>query len=295
MMSGCLICLVFPVSYENIRLSLWSAGMAAVFLLAAGFLGVPMEVFLLMAQLLLLTYLAVSGEYCALNINEILRANVAWKGVEMFSKMIYCCIYMAVASIGLISWGTCMLWVCAFLSFVLYIILYLRNWFAVTLFIPSKTEKYIRSLDRRDVRSLQEDHLADGSKLSIVYERAVKAVEGKQLFLQQKYSLEDLSREVFCNKTFLSRAINAYSGKGFCYFINKFRIRYAMDLMDKDHRILVKELAFMSGFSNVVTFNMAFKAVSGKTPSEYIDNVKADLLRLSRTQGQEQLCPTGRL
>lgn len=284
--SACMVGLMFPSSCANLKLSAMYSSGAVVVMSTIALTGIGIKFFIISEQALLLGYLVVAGIVGVAGIGDTIRTNVAWKGVELFAKMLYACFFLTLVSAGGMAADDNHMWGCAAAAVALYLVLYSRNWFAVTMLFPARVERCIRILDRRDVRSRQEDHLADKSKLSIVYERAVEAVVEKKLFLLKKYSLEDLSKEVFCNKTFLSRAVNAYSGKGFCYFMNSFRVKHAMDLLDENPKILVKELAFICGFNNVVTFNMAFKAVSGQTPSEYVDNVKANLLRLSRKEAQ---------
>lgn len=282
LVSGCLVSLLFPTCCGSLTLSLWfCSGISAVLALSC-LAGIRFDNMIWLEQIMLISYLAAAGGAGVSRIGDISRSGIAWKGMELFSKMFYSCVFLVVSNTGAYFKDTDFLWcICAFLL-VLYAVLYARNWFAVTMFFPSRVERCARMLDKKDVRVHSEDAASDKPKLAVVYDRAVKAVEEKQLYLKKKYSLEDLSREVFCNKTFLSRAINAYSGKGFCYFMNCFRVKYAMSLLDKNQKILVKELAFICGFSNVVTFNMAFKAVSGKTPTEYVDCIKASILNPSR-------------
>lgn len=280
--AGSLICLVFPTSCGNVKLSMWYSVAAAAVIAIMIAVGVNPVLMIVADQILLIVYLMIAGMTGVASIEEIIRIDVVWKGVELFAKMFYAVLYMVILSAGQALMDSVWLWLCCALSLALFFVLYIRDYFATTVFVSFAMEKKIRMIGRRDIRPRLEDPSCEKSKLSIVYERAVNAVESKRLYLEPKYSLAALSKEVFCNKTFLSRSINAFSGKGFCYFMNAFRIRYAMELLQKDHKILMKELAYMSGFSNVVTFNMSFKAVTGSTPTEYVDSLRAELLRPSR-------------
>lgn len=285
--AGCLICLIFPTSCGNMSLSMWYSLSVAAVMVFAVIVKIPSVLVVVVEQILLVLYLVIAGLAGVTNLEKIICENVAWKGVEIYSKLFYVAVYLVLLSLGQLLIDSVWLWCCSVMSVTLYLVLYSRDYFAITLFVPGSVEKRIRMLDRRDSSGHQGDVRGEKSKLSIVYDRAYNAVESKKLYLQPKYSLGDLSKEVFCNKTFLSRAINAYSGNGFCYFMNVFRINYARGILEKDQRILMKELAYMCGFSNIVTFNMAFKAVTGKTPTEHLDEIKADQLRLSRRMEPE--------
>ena len=68
------------------------------------------------------------------------------------------------------------------------------------------------------------------------------------------------------------------SGKNFRQFINSYRIRYSVELMKKNPRLRMDEVATMSGFHSTVTFTMAFKANMGETPGEYAQRLKSNLV-----------------
>ena len=104
------------------------------------------------------------------------------------------------------------------------------------------------------------------AKESELMQRVMKVMETDKPFL-------------YTNKTTLSKAINNTTGMNFCQFVNDYRIRYSLDLMERDPKLKVFELSEKSGFHNQVSFGMAFKLKMGITPGEY------SLLKRSR-----QLC-----
>lgn len=100
-----------------------------------------------------------------------------------------------------------------------------------------------------------------------LFNRCCSYMEHKKPFLVEALTLSDLASAMFTNTLYLSRTINACSGKNFRRFVNDYRVDYAMGLFRKNMSLKVSELSEMSGFHTVVTFNMAFKLVKGVTPS----------------------------
>lgn len=122
--------------------------------------------------------------------------------------------------------------------------------------------------------------------MRLLYEKVLCVMEEDKPYLREDFSLYELSASVFTNKTYLSKTINAMTGKNFRQFINEYRIRYCIGLMDADPLVTVNELSFQSGFHSTVTFNMAFKLNTGMTPGEYIQRRKLKVLS-SREPGPQ--------
>ena len=97
----------------------------------------------------------------------------------------------------------------------------------------------------------------------------------KKPFLDFDFSISDLSSAIFTNKTYLSRTINQFAETNFPQYINSHRVEYALELMRRDPYLTVKEVAGMSGFGNPVSFNDAFKRVTGDTPGAYIKRIRS--------------------
>lgn len=111
------------------------------------------------------------------------------------------------------------------------------------------------------------------NKDSLLYERVERYMQEHQPFLEDGFSLTELAAAMYTNKSYLSRTINHYSGYNFCQYVNKYRIEYAIEMMKKDKRIKILELAMTSGFHSVASFNMAFKLHTNDTPSEYMRTI----------------------
>lgn len=107
-----------------------------------------------------------------------------------------------------------------------------------------------------------------------LYERCCTYMETKRPFLVESLTLGDLANAMFTNTLYLSRTINACSGKNFRRYVNDYRVEYAMMIFRKNTSLKVAQLSMMSGFHTVVTFNMAFKLVKGVAPSVWCQSVR---------------------
>lgn len=106
-------------------------------------------------------------------------------------------------------------------------------------------------------------------KMLSLFGRIECAMEQGQPFLKSDYSLQDLTNAVYTNRAYISKTINVMTGKNFRQFVNGYRVRYAVSLLEDNPRLKVGELADMAGFNSSTTFNMAFKANMGETPGEF--------------------------
>ena len=116
------------------------------------------------------------------------------------------------------------------------------------------------------------------TRMDVIFERIKDYMENKQPYLEYDFQMSDMAEAVYTNKSYVSKTINAMAGKNFCQFVNSYRVRYAVHMMHKNPKIKVGELALMSGFSSMVSFDMAFKLHMNTTPSEYLRSIQAEKL-----------------
>lgn len=153
-----------------------------------------------------------------------------------------------------------------------YIVMLLRSFLGENFFVARGKEDMIRkiikgSLRPANVMTGDEEEMARKARL---YEKVQQVMETKRPFLDEDFSLQDLSTLTFTNRTYLSKTINVISGRNFCQFVNYYRVMYSLELIKQDCHLRVSELSAMSGFHTVVTYNMAFKMYMNETPSGYV-------------------------
>jgi len=105
-----------------------------------------------------------------------------------------------------------------------------------------------------------------------------KFLAEKKPFLQQKYSLRDLSVDVDISTNYLSAFINRYYKVNYNDFINSFRISHCkVMIMNGEWKYKTLEaIASEAGFNNRNTFTAAFKKETGQNPSEFLKRIKKD-------------------
>lgn len=93
-----------------------------------------------------------------------------------------------------------------------------------------------------------------------------------RLFLLQNYT-SDVSLDVLCNEFYCSRATLTSSfrkayGKSIMEYLNGIRMEKGLELLVKNSRLSVREVAEACGFSDQNYFTKAFRKYHGKTPRE---------------------------
>jgi len=145
------------------------------------------------------------------------------------------------------------IWGPIFYSFLIYAFTYLilnRNNFSL--------EKYDNStLDR--------------NSSEILFEKIKNLIEKENLFLEPTITLKTISDKLSKNSREVSQSINENAQQNFREFINHYRIEKAKSLLNnlekKERKMAV--IAYDSGFGTVTAFNVAFKKITGITPSAY--------------------------
>jgi AraC-like DNA-binding protein len=100
-----------------------------------------------------------------------------------------------------------------------------------------------------------------GQKLSIILE--------KELFLNPDFTLEEAAKELRVTRHVLSQYVNEVLGKSFSTLIKEYRVEKAKKLLETQKNYTIESLGYDSGFNSKSTFYIAFKKITGVTPSEY--------------------------
>jgi len=101
--------------------------------------------------------------------------------------------------------------------------------------------------------------------------RLLSIMEDKKPYLNSELSLSGLADMVNTTPHRLSFVINTTMEMNYFDFINSYRVKEAMNLLQTAQEIDSKiiAIAFDSGFNNRTSFHLAFKKVTGLTPKEY--------------------------
>lgn len=118
----------------------------------------------------------------------------------------------------------------------------------------------------------------DDSTNNKTFDDTIKDIYTKieQLMEQGFYRNKDINMDFIAeklgtNRTYVSKAINRFSGLSLWGFINSYRISEALTRIEKEkHGIVFKNLADELGFSSLSVFSRAFSKAVGTSPTEYL-------------------------
>lgn len=127
-----------------------------------------------------------------------------------------------------------------------------------------------------------ETTLVEGSRIALLREQLLKAIEQRKLYLNPGLTIIDLASECGTNRTQLSLLLNKELGLSFRDYINHCRIQYAALplLEDEEAGHKIEEVALLSGFGSTATFYRAFAKEKGMAPQQWQESI-----RKSRTRG----------
>lgn len=214
---------------------------------------------------ILCLYLWVEARLRIRDLSRLMRADAPRLFVQLLSRFAAAVTVCTLALTAVSHKG----WLIMSVSALVYAGLYVCACSGHAVLLSPTEETALNNMIRGDLRRVAAVSGDEGVRMSALYSRVVACMEEKKPFLDEDFSLEGMSRMMFTNKTYLSRVINNYSGRNFKQFTNYYRIMYAVDLIKKDPRLSVMELATMSGFHSVVTFNMAFRLNMNDTPGAF--------------------------
>lgn len=105
--------------------------------------------------------------------------------------------------------------------------------------------------------------------INTVYSRLEEYFRTEKPYLDGNLTVEAVARRLFTNKLYVSKAVRKYSGLNFCQYVNRHRILYSMELFSRDPSLRMNELATMSGFNAVASFNISFRAFMNESPGDW--------------------------
>ncbi len=112
-----------------------------------------------------------------------------------------------------------------------------------------------------------------------LYERIVLYFDENKPYLDSELTINDLVKNLYSNKLYISKAISQFTGRNFCQFVNHYRVVHSMECFRKNHELRINELANLSGFNSVVSYSMAFRLFMGENPSEWSRKERSRLLK----------------
>lgn len=96
-------------------------------------------------------------------------------------------------------------------------------------------------------------------------------VEGQKLYLNKDISRALIAEMMGCSHQSMTKMLDDIQpGLSFPGYIKSLRIAHALDLINEHPDLTVQQIANQSGFYSISSFERSFKAITGKTPREYL-------------------------
>lgn len=210
-------------------------------------------------------------------VRNLFKSDEVWNNVLDYSNVFIA--FLLVLPSMLTFYGTVASAVAAVLQLALLAASYSLKTRNLSFLLNGKNTKLIKSIANANLRDPQDcDATADSRRMKALYKSAMDYMEKNQPYLDENFNLEDFARKLYTNKVYLSRTVNTLSGRNFRQFVNYYRVKYSTDLFRQDPRLKVEELAMMSGFHTVVSYNMAFHLFMNETPSEWMRRYRNSLI-----------------
>lgn len=214
-------------------------------------------------------------------VRSLFQPESVWLSVEEYSRFFYSVVLLALALLSGLAFGLpksslsqiCVVGLCCG-ALGLFVVLWLRSYSGRTLLVPERKEAIIKEKMSGSPKITLPETPEEEARMNSTYKQVLAYMEKERPYLKDSYYITDLCTDLGVNKVYISNVINVYSGRNFRQFVNYYRIQYAVGIMKENPTQLMMELALMSGFHSVVSFNMAFKLFMKCTPSEYMAKVK---------------------
>ena len=278
--SSMTVLMMYPLSYEDIRISVAVSVPSAILLMAVPplslYISHACELTVLASLCLLMVYDYIRARFKLVSVKMLFRLDSVWCNLEDYARRIFeslllalCAIMLAMGRLGAGMGHSALL---CMAMFALFVLMYKRAWTGRTMLLSEKRENRVQEIVRGNLRSFPAGESED-EYMSSLYARVLDYMETCKPYLDPTYSLDDMARDLFSNKVYLSRAVNFYSGRNFKQFVNYYRVKHSIELMRSGNPDKIIQIAMKSGFHSVVTFSMAFKLNTRKTPGEYLRDI----------------------
>lgn len=122
----------------------------------------------------------------------------------------------------------------------------------------------------REKESKQPAVNQDSDCNTLLIERIRELIENEKLFLNSELKITDIADALGIHRNIVSDAINSQTGSSFNQYISNYRVEHAKSLLRQDPNKKLSSISAESGFANEQSFFRTFKAITGKTPKEWI-------------------------
>ena len=146
---------------------------------------------------------------------------------------------------------------------------------------PSGMPKFLAALVAGQIKPKPEPVSESEGDFKNLYNRILQEMEEKKLYKDPELTVGKLSSHLGSNSVYVSRVINSFSGSHFNAFINQYRIREVIQMLELQSRKhssdTLKDVALSCGFNSYRTFYRSFIKHTGLNPNEYLHFLQGEL------------------
>jgi AraC-like DNA-binding protein len=134
----------------------------------------------------------------------------------------------------------------------------------------SESPRYKRSSLKTDMRTR-------------IIHRLERLMHEEELFTDTKLSIDDVAQRLGINSKYLSQSINEAYNRNFYIYVNELRVEKAKNYLRTEAHVnfSIEGIARQVGFQSKSSFYIAFKRITGLTPSAFRDIVEEDVAKNS--------------
>ncbi|WP_167881156.1 AraC family transcriptional regulator [Leptospira gomenensis] len=141
----------------------------------------------------------------------------------------------------------------------------------VSIFVVLARYPDFLELLRRGIREIRrKQNRISSDRTASTLNRIHELFETDKIYLDEDLSLKSLSSKLSLRPDQLSQVINDSYGINFNRFLNNYRIREAIRLLEKDPDLKIIHVAMRCGFNSKSSFNESFRKETGLTPTQYL-------------------------
>ena len=109
-----------------------------------------------------------------------------------------------------------------------------------------------------------------GSQDRVLWDRLETAMQENKVYRQKDLTLDKAAAILGTNRTYLSKAVNIFSDCDFSTYVNKYRIRESIGIMQASGKqTAFKEIADKVGYNSLQAYYNAFQKETGLPPGKY--------------------------
>ncbi len=204
-----------------------------------------------------------------------------WETLQLMSQEMYAILLLASTFLAVALPPRCAPFM-TILMLVLYLLLVIRSFYDNLSDELEHRKSVLKKMARDNGISVRVEPEDVGIQFRVLFSRMTEYMENEKPYLSENFTIDAFAREMGTNRNYLSKVINGCTKLNFNQYVNEYRIRHAVELFKSNRNLKISDMAHMSGFRSVVTFNMAFKLFMNTTPGEWCKQWVDELIEMAR-------------